>query len=144
MGAPNLSLKTLSPIRFCRKARKVWSKRSWEAGLQPCSNQGPAGMDPVFVGPETYTIWRATLRKIIRNHQKKPHKNQSRVPWVTWLASQCLCLGAHIPPFSLLGGDDQTGRGSFVLSHQGVDIKPKNHKEIGLLEVWHLIPIHDL
>ena len=60
---PNLSLKTWSPIRFCGKTEKVWSKRSWEAGLQPGLSQGPAGMDRVFVGPDAYTIWTATLGK---------------------------------------------------------------------------------
>ena len=60
---PNLSLKTWSPMRFCGKMEKVWSKRSWEAGLQPGPSHGSAGMDRVFEGPDAYTIWTATLGK---------------------------------------------------------------------------------
>lgn len=76
------------------KSRKsLYSRRFWEAGLQPGPHQGSAGLDPALVGLEAYTIWRASLGKIIQSYQIKM---SSRVPWIAWRASQDLSLGAHM------------------------------------------------
>lgn len=81
--------------KFLLKSRKsLYNRRFWVPGLKLGLYQEITGLDPALVGLEAYIIWRASLRKIIQSYQVKM---QYRVPWITWQASQYLCLGAHMP-----------------------------------------------